>query len=129
MLGGELGVEQRVAADLQPRDQMDQRDLRGVALPREHAFAEEGGAEADAVEAADQLSVAPGLDGVAGADVEQLAVEPADALVDPGLRPRRGGVGAAVDDRLEIGVDADLELARGDRARQPAGQVEACRAG
>ena len=55
--GHELAVEQGEAADLQPRDQPGQRDLRGVGHPAEHAFAEEGAAELDAVEPADQLAV------------------------------------------------------------------------
>ena len=35
------------------------------------------------------------------------------------------GAGAAVDDRVEIVVDADLEAAGGDGAGEPAGHVEA----
>ncbi len=79
MLGHELGVEQAEAAGPQPRHEVDERDLRGVALAVEHALAEEGAAEPHAVEAADQPAVAPDLDRVAVAEVEQLAVEAADA--------------------------------------------------
>ena len=75
MLGDELRVEQREAAAFEPRHEMDQRDLRGVALAVEHALAEEGGAEPHAVEPADQPPVPVGLDGVAMAEVEELAVE------------------------------------------------------
>ena len=42
MLGHELAVEQAEAALDQPRHEMDQRHLRGVALAAEHALAEEG---------------------------------------------------------------------------------------
>ena len=57
---------------------MDERDLAGVGLPREHALAEEGAAERDAVEPADQLAVAPGLDAVGVAADVQLAEDPGD---------------------------------------------------
>ena len=78
MLGHELAVEQPVAADPEPRDQPGERDLGGVAAGREHALAEEGGAEVDAVEAADQLVPLPAFDrmGVAA------RVEQAVALLD-----------------------------------------------
>src|SRR5690606_4818335 len=79
-----------------------------------------------AVESADQTPVAPGLDGVAVAAGEEIAIELADARVDPGLRPlRRVRPGAAVDDAGKIRVDADLEGICGNRARETAGQVEA----
>ena len=45
-----------------PRDQPGERHLRGVARRREHRFAEEGGAELDAVKAADQRAVLPAFD-------------------------------------------------------------------
>ena len=65
MLGHILRVEQFKAAGDQPRHQMHQRDLRGVAGAVKHALAEEGAAEADAVESADQIVVLPDLDAVA----------------------------------------------------------------
>ncbi len=54
VIGDKLRVEQPVAAGNEPRDQMHQRDLRGVARAVEHAFAEEHAAERNAVETADQ---------------------------------------------------------------------------
>src|SRR3954451_14317738 len=75
----ELRVQQAKAAGAQPRYEMDQRDLRGIALDVEHAFAEERRPETHAVESADKLAVAPGLDRMGVADVEQFAVERADA--------------------------------------------------
>ena len=75
MVGHELGVEQAEAAGLQPRDEMHERDLGGVARAVEHALAEEGAAEADAVEPADQRVAVVDLDRVAMADVEQVAIE------------------------------------------------------
>src|SRR5690606_21916501 len=78
VVGQELAVEQRIAAGTEAGDEMDQRHLGGVGLAAEHALAEEGGADRDAIEAADKPSVAPALDGVAVAGVEKRAVEPAD---------------------------------------------------
>jgi hypothetical protein len=78
MLGHELAVEQPVAADLQPRDQPGERDLRGVAAAREHAFAEEGAAERDAVEAAGELAVLPAFDRMGVAEPVKLG----EALLD-----------------------------------------------
>ncbi len=74
MLGHELGVEQAVAAADQPPDQMHERHLRGVAAAGEHALAEEGSAQRDAVEAADQLAVLPALDAVGVTVFEKLLV-------------------------------------------------------
>jgi hypothetical protein len=49
MAGLKLAVQQHVAADDQPGDQVRQRDLAGVTRGREHALAKEGAAEADAI--------------------------------------------------------------------------------
>ena len=69
MLGDILRVEQFEAARDQPRHQMHQRHLRGVAGAVEHALAEEGAAEADAVEPADEVAILPDLDAVGSARV------------------------------------------------------------
>ena len=96
VVGHELAVEQGEAADLEARDQPGQRDLRRVGRAAEHAFAEEGAAEPDAVKAADQLAAVavPDLDrmGVAaGVEGEHGAL---DLAVDPGFL----AVGAGGDD-------------------------------
>ena len=63
----------------------------------EHAFTEEGGTEVDAIEPADEPAVLIGLDGVAMADIEEIAIKLADALVDPGVRrPSMGAAQAAM---------------------------------
>ena len=62
------------SAGAQPRHQMHQGDLGGVAGAMEHALAEEGAAEAHAVKPADQLAAVIDLDGVAMADVVKLAI-------------------------------------------------------
>ena len=67
--------------------EIDERHLAGVARGGEHALAEEGAAERHAVEPADQPPVLPGLDRVAVAGVEQVAVERRGSAVDPGGAP------------------------------------------
>ena len=84
VVGDELRVEQPEAAVGEARREINERDLRSIALVGEHALAEEGAVERDAIEAADEARAAPHLDGVAMAEAEQVAIEPADALVDPG---------------------------------------------
>ena len=53
MRGEELAIEQREAADAQPRDQPGQRDLRRIGDAADHRFAEERAAQRKAVEPAD----------------------------------------------------------------------------
>src|SRR5262249_1293716 len=103
----------------------DERDLGGIALAGKHAFAEERSAKPDAVQPAHQTSVLPGLDGMAVAEGEELAIEPSDARIDPGLGAAVGEGGAAAHHRGEIGVDADLEQILRYRPREPSWQVEA----
>src|SRR5229473_943328 len=107
VLGDELGVEQLEAAGPQPRHQMHQRDFRGIAGAVEHALAEEGAAEAHPVKPADQGIFVIDLDGVAMADIVELAIKGADAPIDPGPRTARSRLGAAFDDALEIAVAND----------------------
>ena len=107
MIGDELRVEQPVAAGLEPRHQMHERDLGSVARAMEHALAEERAAEADAVEAADQFVVLIDLDAVAMAEVVELAIERADARVDPGAGAAGLRLGAAVEHGIEVAVDRD----------------------
>jgi hypothetical protein len=101
MLSHELAVEEPEPSNLQPRHQPCERYLRGVALGREHAFAEEGGAELYAVEAADELIPVPAFDRVGVAETVQVVEAPLDNAVDPGFfafrtaaeHLREGGVG------------------------------------
>ena len=62
MIGDELAIEQGEAANLQARDERGERDLRRVGGAAEHRFAEEGAAEFDAVNAADQFLILPAFD-------------------------------------------------------------------
>ena len=125
MLGDILRVEQFEAARDQPRHQMHQRHLRGVAGAMKHALAEERAAEADAVQAADQIVILPDLDAVAMPELVQPDIEIADALVDPGVVAAGLRRGTAGDHRLEGGVDGDGEGVGAHRARQARGDAKA----
>ena len=96
---GQLAVDDRDAVAQAHRDQVRERDLRGVALAAEHRFAEEHAAQAHPVEAADERAVAPGLDAVGVTQAMQLEVGGAHLGGDPGARARRARRGAAVDHR------------------------------
>ena len=122
---GELGVEEHEAARLQPLDQPDEADLRGVALTREHAFAEEGAAERHAVEPADETLALPCLDSVAVAEAEKLAIGLANRPVDPGALAVFALFRAAFDDRLEIGIEGDAERFPPHRLFEASRHVEA----
>lgn len=125
VLGHELGVEQPVSPGDQPRHQVHQRHLRGVAPSREHALAEEGPAQRDTVETSHELFIEPALEAVGVAQLVKAHVEPFDRAVDPGLGAARPGGGAGQDDLMEGRIRADLERIASHRARQPAGDVEA----
>ena len=64
MFRQELRVEQHKTTPSQPRNEMNQSNLAGVAFAREHAFAEEGSAEIHTIEAAGQPAVAPAFNAV-----------------------------------------------------------------
>src|SRR5205085_2571681 len=72
--GGRLRVEQFELALVEAVDQVDEGYFAGIALAMEHALAEERGAQADAVQPAGQLAVAPRLDAVGVAQVVETAV-------------------------------------------------------
>lgn len=100
MVGHKLAVEQRKAADAQPRHQPSQRDFRGVAFARKHAFAAKGIADFQAIKPADQTKPAhqwigaPTFDAVRQPAFVQRAKGAFDLAIDPGLLPPRFGLGA-----------------------------------
>ena len=57
-------------------------------------------------------------------DLVQLAIQRADAAVDPGARAPGCRFRAAIDHRLEVAIDENLELVGADRTRKPFGQME-----
>lgn len=125
MLRHELRVEKREPTTDQPRGEVNKRDLRGVALRREHAFAEECAFERHAVEAADQLIAVPDFNRVAGAEVEQFTVKGAYARVDPGRHASCTRGRATVDHAVVVAVDFDLKWSRADCAQKTPRNMEA----
>jgi hypothetical protein len=108
-------------ADSQPGNQPGQRDLRGIGGAAKHGFAKEGPAEANTIEAADELALPPAFDrmGMAGGvEAERRAF---DLIIDPRLLALR----AAVDDLSEGPVAGDREAPLAKRPRQRAGDMEA----
>jgi len=112
MVCHELAVEERVATGLQASDEPGEGDLRCIGRAAEHAFAEEGSAELDAIEAADELVTAPDFDRMGVAEPVQREYCALDIGVDPGFRP----VGAGSDDLGECHVEGNPEPVRPDRS-------------
>jgi len=54
----ELGVEQAIAAEPEPRDEMNERHLACIGMAAEHALAEKNRADRDAVEPAGEVATA-----------------------------------------------------------------------
>lgn len=92
MLVHELCVEQHETTRLEPRHQMHQCDLAGVALDRKHALPEKGAAERDAISAADQRLARPDLGAVRVSHVMHICIQSNDAVADPGIGPRFGAM-------------------------------------
>jgi len=116
VIGDELRVEQHEAAIDQARAEVDERDLRGVAHFREHAFSEECAAERNPVETADKPALVPGFHRVAIAELMQLTVKLADAVIDPSGAAAWSRRRAAGDDAVKIRVDANHVRLLADRA-------------
>ena len=97
----------REIADLEPRDQPRQRDLRRIASAAEHALAEKGAAELHAIDSADQVAAVPDFDRMGVARAVQREHRALDLGVDPGFV----ALGAADDHAGEIAVLGDCEPA------------------
>src|SRR5262249_29961764 len=100
----------RIAAGAQPRDQMHQRYLGRITDAMEHALAEERAPERDSVEASHQIVVEIDLDAVTVPPLVQLAIERADALIDPRAWTPNLWLRATVDHAVEVAIDGDREL-------------------
>src|SRR4029079_6372825 len=116
--------EQPKAALDQPRHEMNQRHLRGVALAAEHALAEKHGTDRHAVKTADQSALDPAFDAMGMAAPVQLAIEIDDRLVDPALGMAGPRLGAGAHGIGEGGVGRDLEAAGGERYLQSCAPVK-----
>jgi hypothetical protein len=121
MLRHELTIEQSEIADLQARDQPCKRNLRSVTSAAEHALAKEGAAELDAIEAANELAIAPYLDRMGMTRLMKRKHCAFELGVDPCLV----AVGASRDHCLEIAVVSDVEPARTERAPERARKMKA----
>ncbi len=151
MGGDHLCVEEGEAEAAEVACECDEADVAGVGSVEgvagavreaglgevEHGFAEEGGAEGQAIEAAEEMGLAgggvggPGFDGVGVSGVMQ-EVEPAgDGGVDPGafvgvgVVVRFARLGAVIDDLGEGGVRAEVEGTGADAAIESARDMEA----
>lgn len=108
-----LAVDNLAAEFLEHTGQVDEGKLRGAGDEREHALAEKGRAEVDAVETTHQTVVLPNLD----AGRKALPMEFGVGLDDIGSQPGTFlliavlGSGTTVDDTLEILVDGETEVA------------------
>src|SRR6516162_5436691 len=124
MIGDKLRVQQAIAAHLEPGDQMHQRDFGSIARAVKHAFAEKCAAKADPVKTADQAFAVVNLHGVTVAAFVELAIESADAAVDPGAASPRLWLRAAFDHRVKVPVNDYREGCGTDCARQATGKVK-----
>src|SRR5487761_1435826 len=88
---------------------MHQRYFAGIALAREHAFAEEGAAQCDAVQATDESSLTPTFDAVREALAVEGGVERDDLSVDPGFLALLCRYGAVPDGGAKVGIASDFE--------------------
>lgn len=102
-----LAVDNRPASFFHNMGEMDKGQFRGTGYQREHAFAEEGGADVDTIEAADQPFALPHLNAGSEALMVQFGVgghhvraEPRAVLVDAQLA-------TVADDALEVFVQAE----------------------
>jgi len=123
MFGQELGVEQLESAELEARHQMDERNLAGVGLAREHALAEERAAQPHAVKPADQAAFAPAFERMGVVAGVQRGVEAQDFVVDPGLL-RSGAARRRPASRRRTRCRGDDEFIAAHRARQPLRDME-----
>jgi hypothetical protein len=85
VIGDELAIEQLEAAHLEARDKISQRDLGSIAFAAEHTLPEKGTTKPHAIQAADQLPVAPGFDRMGMAASMQIGIGRLDRRVDPSV--------------------------------------------
>ena len=121
----DLAVDDPAAARLEKMRETGEGDLGRIGGAAEHALAEEGAADAHAVQAAGQAPLpVPGLDAVGVAGVVERPVGGHHARRDPGpvLAGARGGTG--LHHLAEAGVHGEPEALPAQRAAQAAGAVE-----
>ena len=97
-----LDVEEQISPGAKMFDQGDQGDFRGVALVVEHRFGGEQTGDGDAVDAARQAALAPGLDAVGVAQAVHLRVGLDHGRRDPGAALAPPAAGATADHARKI---------------------------
>ncbi len=121
MIRSPLHIDQsRMIVD-QAGGQSDDGCLRGVGTAMKFGFGCEQPTDTEAVQAAYEFSVAPGLDAVGPTKLVETSVGPPDSVVDPAVRP--GRCGAPGDDLVERSVDPKLEVPHGSPQRSTDMQV------
>ena len=120
MVGQKLRIKKPIAGDVQPVDQIGQRHLGRIGAVRKHAFAEKRAPQGHTVNAARQVPVGPDLGRMGVALGVKLAAEVLDLGVDPGLGP----VGASGDNFAESLIKGDVELFRQNAPSERAGNVK-----
>jgi len=125
MIGNELAIEQLEPSHFQARDQIGERHFGGVARAAEHAFAEEGAGQLDAVEPADQRIILPAFDRMGMAAFVERSIGPFNFGIDPGVRAIWRRLGAAAHDVAKRLISGDAEASGADRLRQRAREMEA----
>ena len=130
----ELTVDELASEGVEATGQVDEGELRGAGFEGEHALAEEGGSEVDAIESAHQTGSAISTGGIAfphfDTGGEALPIEFGIGLDDVGAQPGAFflvavlGCGAASDDALEIAIDGDLVLVAIDKLAHGVADVD-----
>src|SRR6266567_7239973 len=104
---------------------MHKGDLGSIPRPMEHALAEERAPQRNTVKPAHQVAAFVNLETMAVTPLVKLAIEHADAGIDPGARSSGLGRGTAVEHSIEVSIDGDAEAIGAHRAREPTWHVEA----
>lgn len=115
MIRSPLNIDQSGMIIDQAGGQRDDRCLRSVGAAMKFGFGCEQPTNAEAVQAAHEFSVAPGLDTVGPTKLVETSVGPLDSVVDPAVRS--GRFGAPGDDIVECAVDPKLEVPHGSPQR------------
>ena len=120
MFGHKLSIKQGEAASDQPGSEMNERDFARITLARDHAFAEEGRPQNDAIKPADELFAVPAFNRMGMALFVQDIIGIDDRAIDPSRRACR----AKMDHLIKVAVDPDFKRIAADRALQFFGDMK-----
>lgn len=132
--GLELAVDELASEGVEEAGEVDEGELRGTGFEGEHALAEEGGTEVDAIETSHQTRGAVGIGSIAfpyfDTGGEALTMEFCVGSDDVGAQPGTFllvavlGCGAATDDTVEVAIDGDVVLATADELAHGVADVD-----